>query len=147
TRSGPDRRGEALPHDGLGATEAAPYESGSRDRSLRSTCGAVAQPANELRHVDRKRRLERQRTAVCRVTEPELPRVQRLTLERDLLAPVSLDRVALFSDEGMSAQLRLQADLIAFAADEPHFEERAILEFLDDGVAALRIAPAPGASR
>src|SRR6266545_2507328 len=68
------------------------------------------------------------------MVERQAPCVQRMPLELDRPQRAWPERVSLFSDERVAAQPRLDADLIAPAALEPHFDQRGVFVPLEDPV-------------
>src|SRR5579884_3058096 len=74
--------------------------------------------------------------------EGEPPGMQRVTLELDRPQRPGTVGVALFADQRVSAQPRLEADLVAAAGREPDLDQRRVAEALDRPVIADRICAA-----
>src|SRR5262245_3616580 len=89
-------------------------------------------------HVRGQRRLELQQLPGARMPEREPMRVKRLTRELNRAQLFWTVGVTSFADECVTAQARLQPDLIALAGDEPDLEQRGILEGFDHSVGADR---------
>jgi len=62
------------------------------------------------------------------MAERETERVERLAAERDRARRPRIEDVALFTDEWIAAQAGLNADLIAPAGGQLHFDQRGLAE-------------------
>src|SRR6476660_2642328 len=96
-----------------------------------SQSGRSPQALQQLAHVHRQRRLESHQLTAARMPEPEPARVKRLTRELNRPEKIGTVRVPLFTDERVTAEPRLQPNLIAFPGDEPDLDERRALERFD----------------
>src|SRR5689334_1789513 len=102
-------------------------------------------PREQRREVSGQRRVESQRLSALRMHEPEPRGVQRLPRKCDGPQRIGAEHVAPFSDERVSSQTRLQANLIALAGPQADFYQRGLDEVLEDavlrnGLFRLRIA-------
>ena len=79
---------------------------------------------SERGEIGGRRRFEVRRPAVGRMQERQPMRVQRLALELDGAQRVGTVDVALLADERVPAQPGLDADLVAAAGLQPHFDQR-----------------------
>src|SRR5262245_8041231 len=68
--------------------------------------------------------------------EAEAPRMKGLTRKIDGPNVVRTVDVALLADEGVASQPGLEPDLIALSRDETHFDQRGLIEPLDDAIVA-----------
>src|SRR5687768_6199227 len=114
--------------------------SGPAGRSARPEEGgrSRAQPFQQRLEVRRWRRFELAAPAVAGMVEREAPRMQRVALELDRTQRPGSEGVALLADERVAAEPRLNADLIAPPAVQPHFDQRRLAVPLADAVVADR---------
>src|SRR5438105_10288023 len=109
----------------------------SRSRPIaRSAWPGSPEAGDERREIVRQRHFELERFASERMGERQPIGMERLAREGDRPEGVGAVDVALFADERVPAQPRLEPDLVAFAGDEPNLDERRRVEHLDDAVLA-----------
>ena len=101
----------------------------------------LPEPADQARQVGRQGRLEPHHLAGHWVPEPQFPGVQGLPWKLDRPEPIRSVHVPLLPHERMTPQPRLQANLVAFPGDQPHFYERGVAEAFDHPVVAERLLP------
>src|SRR5439155_12758122 len=89
---------------------------------------------DELRHVFRQRRLERQRASDHRMIHRYTSRMQRLARKIDRAQLGRPEDVPLLTHECMTAQPRLNAYLVALAGYQPDFNQGRLGEALDKPV-------------
>ena len=92
--------------------------------NLQSACQTgAAKLREEFFHIGGHRCLEGHRLLFHRVVEPEAPRMERLTRERNRPKLIRSERVANLSDQRVTAKACLDTYLIALASLQAYFNE------------------------
>src|ERR1700704_4866567 len=95
-----------------------------------------AQTGDERDEIFRHRRLEAHVAIVERMAERQPERVERLPRKRNGAERVRPVDIALFADQGVTPQPRLDPNLIPLSSHQAHFDQRRHLEWLDHAVVA-----------
>ena len=104
--------------------------------------GRASQSSDQLDQILRQRRLEAEFPPVHWMFERQPVRVERLARKRNRPERVRPVRVALFADQRVASQPRLNADLIPPPRHQPHLDQRRALERLEHRVVADRLLAA-----